>query len=103
MKPQFSVDDGRELVARPVALDIERRDLQAEVFLELLFGPEDEPAHLGMQSVGPNDEIELPCYPALEGNMDSASGVLDGVYRLAENELDATVSSGMMPIRSATS
>ncbi|NUO47653.1 MAG: hypothetical protein HOV80_02225 [Polyangiaceae bacterium] len=56
-----------------------------------------------MQSVGPNDEIELPCYPALEGNMDSASGVLDGVYRLAENELDATVSSGMMPIRSATS
>jgi hypothetical protein len=51
--------DEDELVARPVAVGLERGNMVAERGFEIRFGPEHQTADARMQAVGADDEIDL--------------------------------------------
>jgi hypothetical protein len=83
------VADGNQLVAWPIASDLEGGDVVSEVLLELTFGPEDELANGGMQSVGANDEVELARGAALEGDEHAGGAFVDGRNAVVKEGLDA--------------
>ena len=61
------VGDVDQLVARPVTVDHAGRDLAAQVVLEVVLRSEDKSAHVRVQPVGADDQVEIAGRGLLEG------------------------------------
>ncbi|CKV54633.1 Uncharacterised protein [Mycobacterium tuberculosis] len=79
------VEDIAALVAGPVAVDHAGRDLAAQVVLEIPLRPEDQPAHVGVQSVGTDDQVEIARGGPFEGEPDAVAVLVDGGDAVVED------------------
>lgn len=59
LPPGRRIGDVGQLVARPVTVDHAGRHLAAQVALEVALGPEDQAAHVGVQPVGADHQVEI--------------------------------------------
>lgn len=91
LEADLGVHHGDEFVARAVAGDVEHRDDDVLVALELLVRAEHQPADPGVQSVRSHDEIEVAGLPVLEGDPDSIPVVVESLHSVAQNQLGAAL------------
>ena len=73
----FGVHHVDQFVSGPVAFDLKRRNLAAQIFLELAFRAEHQLADSRMESIGADHEIELAFRPVFERDADGSVGLLD--------------------------
>lgn len=80
--------DVDELVARPIALDLECGHVIAECHFEVLLRPERQLAHARMQPVATDDQIDIARSGMIEADSHRVTSVLDRHDRVAEHRLD---------------
>lgn len=83
--------DGGELVAWAVPGGVEDGDNDAGVSLEPLWRAEGQPTHLGVQAVGPDDEVERAPRAAPEGHVHALAVVVERVDGVAVDGHDTAV------------
>ena len=84
--PRLPIHQIHIFVARTVATDLERRDGIAELLLELMLGPECEPANIRMQTIGADHQIEPALACMFELNLHIVCLLLKADDLIVEND-----------------
>ncbi len=87
LESDIRIHHRHELVARTITPCLERREHDAQILLEPLVRAEREPAHLRMQAIRADDEVELPAQTAVEGDANRGAVVLECADRVTEDQL----------------
>lgn len=83
--------DIHHFVARAVAVDLEGGDVVAQRDLDSRLGAENQVAHMRVQAVSANDQIDFARGAMVEPNSNAIARVFDMRDRIAENGLDLPI------------
>ena len=91
---EFRKHQVHQFISGPIPVALEARDHVAKVFLEPLFGAENQFTNTRVQAVGSYDQVKIPFASPLERDANSLLVLINLEDAIAKNHLDVTFNPG---------